>query len=67
MNKRHGNLRAAAAVVVLAALGFSAPSAGTQKSTDDTARETGSSPVARGMLIPARMRLMVRFFPSRTA
>ncbi len=69
MNTRHGNLRAAAALALLAALGFWAPPAGIKPAREPGTQQppSASSPVARGMLIPARIRLMVRFNPSRTA
>ncbi|MFM9957556.1 MAG: hypothetical protein ACKVZJ_05745 [Phycisphaerales bacterium] len=67
MNKRHGNLRAAATVVVMAALGFLAPAVSEPTQAKNDTPGVGTSPVARGMLIPARMRMMVRFNPSRTA
>lgn len=69
MNSRHGKLRAAAAVFVLAALGFSGTPdlRGEAGPASRGAHQAGQTPVARGMLIPARIRLMVRFNPSRTA
>lgn len=63
---RHTNpLRATAAMLVLAALAFTLPASGkTQAKNEGT---SVNPTVARGMLIPARMRLIVRYSPSRAA
>jgi F0F1-type ATP synthase membrane subunit c/vacuolar-type H+-ATPase subunit K len=60
-------LRAAAAMMLLVALGCMIPSSGTAPAGGNGLEGAGTTPVARGMLIPARMRLMVRYSPSRTA
>ncbi len=60
-------LRAALAMMLIVALGSMVPSSGIAAAGDAGHEGAGATPLARGMLIPARMRLMVRYSPSRTA
>lgn len=67
MNQRHATtLRAAAAILLLVALGSVLPASGNASAARDARENAGGAPMAR-MLIPARMRMIVRFSPSRTA
>ena len=69
MKKTRNNnpLRAAAAMMLIVALGSLTLPSRTAAGGNPGREGAGATPVARGMLIPARMRLMVRYNPSRTA
>lgn len=61
-------LRALAAMMLLAALGFALPASTPAANGGEGSTGVGANPtVARGMLIPARMRLIVRYSPMRSA
>lgn len=66
-NSRNDILLRAGAVVAFAVAACLIPSSAGTPASVESGETANGTPVARGMLIPARLRLIVRFKPSQSA
>lgn len=67
MNTRQDMTRTAAALLLIGLLALTCSSRSGNAGVNDGAASIGGPSMARGMLIPARLRLIVRFKPSQNA